>query len=162
MTRKPAMRCSIVGVRVGTCAALLFVAVALVACGDDSSTEATAIQSDGDRPPEMVSGLEASPGGGSDEIQLEWDASSEADLSHYKVYRSATSGGPYEYITTVGPNGQPGLGRPADGGIRFIDLKRGGLSCYVVAAVDALGNEGPRSAEACGAPVGALEEELSP
>jgi hypothetical protein len=156
------MGCSIVGARVGTCAALLFVAVTLAACGDDSSTESTASPPDGDQPPKQVFGLEASPGGGSDEIQLEWDASSEADLSHYKVYRSATSGGPYEYVATVGPNGQLGLGRPADGGMRFIDLERGGLSCYVVAAVDALGNEGPRSAEACGAPAGALEAELSP
>ena len=105
--------------------------------------------SGGDLPPGQVTGLEADAGGGSAEIQLIWNTSPEPGVDHYNVYRSTTSGGPYQFVASV-PNQQ--VAWLPDGKVGFVDLDRSGTLCYVVTAVDVPGNEGPIAAEACGAP----------
>lgn len=97
-------------------------------------------------PPRQVTGLKAGAGGGSGEIQLRWDASPEADVDGYNVYRSGIPGGQYSLVETV-DNDQ--LAWVPAGTREFIDGGRFGENCYEVTAVDASGNEGPRSAEVC-------------
>lgn len=69
--------------------------------------------------------------GGVGILVLKWSYGSEADLAGYRVYRSATSGGPYE---AVGPF----LDRPI-----LVDTSapRGAKSLYVVRAFDTSGNQ---------------------
>jgi hypothetical protein len=78
--------------------------------------------------------------GGAGILALTWSYGAEPDLAGYRVYRSSTSGGPYQ---PVGPF----LDRPA-----FIDLTapRGTALYYVIRAVDTSGNVSAPSAEAIG------------
>lgn len=80
--------------------------------------------------------------GGIGILVLTWSYGSEADLAGYRVYRSATSGGPYE---AVGPF----LDRPI-----LVDTTapRGSKSFYVIRAVDTSGNTSQPSAEVAAAP----------
>ena len=75
--------------------------------------------------------------GGAGIIALVWSYAAEPDLAGYRVYRSTTSGGPYQ---PVGPF----LDRPA-----FIDatVPRGTTVYYVIRAVDTSGNVSAPSAE---------------
>ncbi|WP_325224081.1 S8 family serine peptidase [Schnuerera sp.] len=63
-------------------------------------------------------------------VKLTWEANSEGDLDHYNVYRSETSGGPYNLVSETFTNG-------------FIDMEapHNVESFYVVTAVDFSGNE---------------------
>jgi len=75
--------------------------------------------------------------GGAGILALTWSYGTEPDLAGYRVYRSSTSGGPYQ---AVGPF--------LDGPI-FIDASapRGAASYYVVRAYDTSGNASAPSAE---------------
>jgi hypothetical protein len=70
-------------------------------------------------------------------VSLSWSYGSEPDLAGYRVFRSTTSGGPYE---PVGPF----LDRPA-----FVDATAspGTPAYYIVQAFDTSGNASARSAE---------------
>jgi subtilase family serine protease/flagellar hook assembly protein FlgD len=91
-----------------------------------------------DRPPTPPTGLHATPGDG--RVALAWNPSPEPDLTGYHVYRSQTSGGPYEPVgSTVAPAFEdPGL----TNGVAYY---------YVVTALDAQSESEP-SVEASGRP----------
>jgi len=104
-----------------------------------------------DQPPGAVGGLVVTLSGGSTEVDVSWTVSSETDIDHYNVWFSALPGGPYSLVTN------PALGpsvRPPDR-IFIVDSPRDltvGKTCYEISAVDAAGQEGPRSNEACFTP----------
>lgn len=77
-----------------------------------------------DPPPAPPLGLGATPGDQS--VRLDWDASLEPDVTGYRVYRSLTSGGPYDPIASVATPGYDDTG-----------LTNGVTYYYVVTAVDA-------------------------
>jgi hypothetical protein len=78
--------------------------------------------------------------GGPGIVALTWSYGAEPDLAGYRVYRSTTSGGPYQ---PVGPF----LDRPA-----FVDatVPRGAAVYYVVRAFDTSGNASAPSVEVVG------------
>jgi subtilase family serine protease/flagellar hook assembly protein FlgD len=77
-----------------------------------------------DPPPAAPSDLIAVAGDA--RVQLEWKANTEDDLTGYRVYRSATAGGPYVLIAAVTSNQHDDLG-----------LTNGVTYYYVVTATDA-------------------------
>lgn len=88
-------------------------------------------------PPEPPTSLTAAAEGSS-EISLGWADNSESDLSHYNVYRSTTSGGPYSRrASNVAPS-------------EYLDtgLMPSTTYYYVVTAIDTSGNESANSSEA--------------
>jgi len=77
--------------------------------------------------------------GGDNLIVVSWDDSTTASISEYRVYRSFTSGGPYELLATV-PDSSPGSGGgpgytyddfDVSGGIEYFYIVRSsdGVSC---------------------------------
>ncbi len=76
---------------------------------------------------------------GSSQINLRWNANSEADLDHYNVYRSVRPIGPYSKIGTVPAGSSPAY---SDSG-----LPAGTIFYYVVTAVDTSINQSHRSNE---------------
>lgn len=80
---------------------------------------------------------------GDSEIGLEWDASPEWDVDYYSVYRSATSGGPYDLITSDAD----------ESGYTDIGLVNNTTYYYVVTATDLDGNESSKSNEVSMMPV---------
>ena len=91
-----------------------------------------------DPPPLAPTGLRAVAGDA--RVRLDWNASPEADVTGYRVYRSATAGGPYAFVAAVAA---PGL---EDRG-----LTNGVTYHYVVTATDARA-ESPHSNEAAARP----------
>jgi hypothetical protein len=91
----------------------------------------------GDRTPPAAPAVSTVASGGTGVVVLSWDYGSEPDLAAYQVYRSSTSGGPYQ---SVGPF----LERPT-----LVDTTapEGATSYYVVRAFDTSGNAGAPSAE---------------
>jgi len=89
-------------------------------------------------PPAQVTGLTVTTVSSS-QLDLAWDANTEADLDHYNVYRSTTSGGPYDLIASPTTNSYSDTGLAADT-----------TYYYTVTAVDTSGNEGLASDEASG------------
>jgi subtilisin family serine protease len=89
-------------------------------------------------PPAKVTGLEVTTASSSS-LKLTWNANSEPDLSHYNVYRSNTSGGPYSLIASPATNSYLDTG-----------LEPSTTYYYVVSAEDTLEAEGPMSNEASG------------
>ena len=75
--------------------------------------------------------------GGAGIVALSWSYGTEPDLAGYRVYRSSTSGGPYQAIG-------PFLDRPA-----FVDatVPRGAAVYYVVRAYDTSGNASSPAAQ---------------
>jgi len=89
-------------------------------------------------PPAQVTGL-AITTVSSSQLDLSWDANTETDLDHYNVYRSTTSGGPYDLVASSTTNSYSNTG-----------LAASTTYYYTVSAVDTAGNEGAPSAEASG------------
>ncbi len=94
-------------------------------------------------PPGQVTGLAALPGGASGKITLVWTPLLEEDLERYNIWRSITSGGPYDFVASV-----------PDGFTVFTDtdLESGTTYYYLVTAADTSGNDGPPSDEAFSEP----------
>jgi hypothetical protein len=91
-----------------------------------------------DPPPTAPTGLQATPG--DERVRLDWNPSPEADVTGYRVYRSTTSGGPYDLVgSTSGP------------GFDDLGLTNGVVYYYVVTALDAR-HESPPSDEAAARP----------
>ncbi len=87
-------------------------------------------------PPAVPAGLTASAGG--TVMTLLWDAGREADLSGYRVWRRV-EGGEWAALTAQAVAGTAYTDASASPGLRYE---------YAVSAVDAAGNESPRSAPA--------------
>ncbi|MFO7619350.1 MAG: immune inhibitor A, partial [Thermoplasmata archaeon] len=90
-------------------------------------------------PPGQVINLGVESGVEGDSLALVWNANPEIDLSHYRVYRSFASGGPYEFLANASTNSY--LDEGLIGETEYF---------YVVSALDFASNEGPASAEASG------------
>jgi hypothetical protein len=73
------------------------------------------------------------------QLDISWTANTETDLSHYNVYRSTVSGGPYDLIASPTTNSYSDTG-----------LAAATTYYYVISAVDKAGNEGEKSSEASG------------
>ncbi len=108
-----------------------------------------------DPPPGQVAELTVGEGGGSLEISVVWRRNGETDIDHYEIWYSEQPGQAKSLLVTV-PHDPSQLGGRSqdlgDGRTQFIDSPRdwiAGTNCYQVAAVDAAGQAGPRSAEVC-------------
>lgn len=101
-----------------------------------------------DPPPQRVTGLTTQMGGGSGEVLLRWTQNPEPDVVSYIVYRATTPGGPLTRIGTASRHDVTEFEY-----VPFVD-STAAVAYYRVRAVDAAGQEGPRSAEVCGASVG--------
>jgi subtilase family serine protease/flagellar hook assembly protein FlgD len=77
-----------------------------------------------DVPPAAPTGLSATPG--DHRVTLAWSPSPEPDVTGYRVYRAATAGGPYAFVTATATPSFLDTGLPNDITVR-----------YVVTAVDA-------------------------
>ena len=86
-------------------------------------------------PPAKVTGLDVTTFSCA-QLELSWDASTEADLHHYNVYRSTTSGDLYDLIASPTTNSYSDSGLTASTAYH-----------YVISAVDNSGNEGEASDE---------------
>jgi hypothetical protein len=91
-----------------------------------------------DPPPAAPLGLRAMAGDA--RVRLDWNASPEPDVSGYRVYRSTTAGGPYDFAAAAGAPGLDDLG-----------LTNGVTYYYVVTATDARAESG-QSNEAAARP----------
>ena len=89
-------------------------------------------------PPAKVTGLTVTTVSCA-QLDLAWNANDETDIDHYNVYRSTTSGGPYDLIASPTTNSYSDTG-----------LTASTTYYYVVSAVDVSGNEGEASDEASG------------
>ena len=89
-------------------------------------------------PPAQVTGVTVTTVSSS-QLDLSWTANTEQDLHHYNIYRSTSSGGPYDLI------GSPTTNSYSDNG-----LTASTTYYYTVSAVDVSGNEGLVSDEAFG------------
>lgn len=110
------------------------------------------------RPPAAPSGLTATAGGGSMEVQVTWNPVA-AGVAHYRVYRRKTVG-QFDLLAVVTPDA---AGLLVPGKLGVIDAPdywpwpSGGdpsaERCYAVAAVSTTGLEGPMSPVACATPL---------
>ena len=98
--------------------------------------------------PERVEGVTASEGGGSGEVLLRWTQNPEDDVVFYIVLRASTPGGTLERIGTVTWDEVTEFEFAP-----FVDPYVT-VGYYRVRAVDAAGQEGPKSKEVCGASIG--------
>ena len=88
--------------------------------------------------PGQVTGVTAGPTGDPGEVVVTWYVSPEPDLAGYNIYRSTTSGGPYDVFVKFVPAGSTA----------FIETGvPSGTYYYIVRAEDTSGNEGPDSEE---------------
>jgi hypothetical protein len=94
----------------------------------------------GDRQAPIAPAVTVIPGPGN--VRLAWAYGAEPDLAGYRVYRSSTSGGPYQPIG-------PFVDRPA-----FLDasVPSGTIAYYVVRAFDTSGNMSEPSTEVPASP----------
>ena len=111
-------------------------------------------------PPPQVTGVTALTGGGSSELVVTWDPlPTDADITHYRVYRHK-SGGAW-WLLAIADDATLGIFEP--GRLGIVDppdywpwpnpADGGAERCYAVAAVSRRGLEGPWSAETCGMPL---------
>lgn len=87
-------------------------------------------------------------GGGSGEVLLTWTQNAESDVVSYVVLRSSTSAGVFSRIGTISRQGVTQF--PV---APFVD-STATVDYYKVRAVDSAGQQGPSSAEVCGAAPG--------
>lgn len=88
-------------------------------------------------PPAAPTGLTATLSGSSDAL-LDWADNTETDLSHYNVYRSTTSGGPYTKLNASNITSSTYTNAGLSAGTTYY---------YVVRAVDTNGNESSNSSQ---------------
>lgn len=98
--------------------------------------------------PSRVTGLTAMTGGGSGEVLLRWNQNPEPTVVSYVVLRSLTSGGTATRIGTVTRQQVTQFEY-----VPFVD-SRATVAYYRVRAVGSDGQQGPDSAEVCGAAPG--------
>ena len=98
-----------------------------------------------DAPPAAPTGLTATPG--DQQITLTWSPNSEADLSHYVVYQSTTSGFTPSSSDSVGRVDKP------DTTFTATDLTNGTTYFYRITAVDEAGNESGYSVQVIATPM---------
>ncbi len=102
-----------------------------------------------DPAPGKVQDLIVTLSGGSNEIDVSWEPNPEADIDSYNVWFSELPGGTKALVPepyTFGPATR------MSGRWYIIDWPRAqtsGETCYQISAVDAVGQEGPRSVEEC-------------
>lgn len=96
-------------------------------------------------PPQQVVGLTAETGGGSGEVLLRWTQNPEPDVVSYIVLRADSPGGPRVQIGTVSRDAVTEFEYSP-----FVDSEAT-VGYYRVRAIDSAGQEGPKSAEVCGA-----------
>ncbi|MHB1744014.1 MAG: fibronectin type III domain-containing protein [Acidobacteriaceae bacterium] len=119
---------------------------------DSSQSPAVQVATRDTFPPAAPSGLVAVPvsavmNNGAPEVDLSWSANTEPDLAQYRVYRlDVTTNQPMRRIAPQGDSASAAdaLVAPA---YRDVHVQAGQTYTYAVTAVDASGNEGPRSAE---------------
>lgn len=111
--------------------------------------------------PGVVPGVSAQTGGGSGEVMVHWKAT--ADATGYRVYRAATSGGPFaraaSYSVVTGATTAEYSGAfeifqiwmPSLDSFEYIEVVDGQPACFRVAAFNEAG-AGPRSGVACASP----------
>ena len=109
-------------------------------------------------PPAAPSGLTATPGGGSAEVQVTWDPAAPASVALYRVYRRKNVG-QFDLLAVVTADA---LGLLVPGKLGIVDAPddwpwpSGGdpsaERCYAVSAVSTRGLEGPMSSLACAVP----------
>ncbi|MHA6524732.1 hypothetical protein [Tessaracoccus sp. G1721] len=110
-------------------------------------------------PPTAPSGLTATPGGGSAEVQITWDPlAAPASVAHYRVYRRKTTGQFYLLAVITAD----ALGLLVPGKLGIVDAPdywpwpsgadASTERCYAVSAVSTRGLEGPMSGIACSLP----------
>ncbi len=102
-----------------------------------------------DPAPTAVTGLVVTLSGGSGEIDVSWDPNPETDIDHYNVWFSQLPG---ETKTLVPEPYFFGPATKPSGRWFIIDWPRdqtSGESCYQISAIDAAGQESPRSVEDC-------------
>ena len=87
-------------------------------------------------------------GGGSGEVLLRWTQNPESDVVSYIVLRATSPGGS---LTRIGTVSRQEVTEFED--VPFVDSEAT-VAYYRVRAVDSAGQEGPKSAEVCGASVG--------
>jgi hypothetical protein len=87
-------------------------------------------------------------GGGSGEVLLRWTQNPESDVVSYIVLRATSPGGSLTRIGTVSRQEVTEFEY-----VPFVDSEAT-VAYYRVRAVDSAGQEGPKSAEVCGASVG--------
>ena len=92
-------------------------------------------------PPAAPTGLSAAAGNGS--VDLDWNDNGEADLEGYFVYRSTTSGGPYDQINPSVLTASAFTDDTVTNDVTYH---------YVVTAIDRTGNEGDVGAEVSATP----------
>ncbi len=127
----------------------------LVACGSRDSNGGDS------NPPSAVTGLTAFAGGGSGEVELEWDPLPAAEgVVFYRVYEQRSQGTAWQLAIV-----DSGWTDPSRGKVVLVDAPdywpwpsiaawSQDQRCYFVTAVSDEGLEGPRSAVACGSPPG--------
>lgn len=98
--------------------------------------------------PQRVEGVTAQTGGGSGEVLLRWTQNPEDDVVSYIVLRAETPGGELTRIGTVTWEQVTQFEV-----VPFVDSEAT-VGYYRVRAVDAAGQEGPKSTEVCGASPG--------
>ena len=101
------------------------------------AAEAVGVDTD-TTPPAKVTGLTVTTVSYA-QLDLAWDANAEGDLDNYNVYRSTTSGGSYDLVSSPTTNSYSDVG-----------LTTSTTYYYIVSAVDVSGNEGEASDEASG------------
>ena len=108
----------------------------------DTQTIAITV-TDVNEPPAKPTGLAAIPG--DNQVSLDWDDNSEADLDYYTVYRSLTSGGPQTDLTPSGLATSDYVDTTAVNGTTY---------WYVVTATDTGNDESVGSDEVSATPAG--------
>src|SRR4030042_545672 len=86
-------------------------------------------------------------------IDLSWSESPTPDIAAYRIYRSTTPGGPYDYVSKCSTDVDSDYLRYVD-----TDLSDGTCYYYVITAVDRGGQESAYSAEVSAVPAAQMVE----
>jgi len=111
-----------------------YVVTAVDGGSNESSDSNEANATPTDTPPAAPTNLSAIPG--ERQVSLDWDDNGESDLASYNIYRSLTSGSPYDYVDNSVTSAYTDTG-----------LTGGTTYYYVVTAVDNGSNESGNSTD---------------